>query len=219
MQLVIGIGNPGRQYTDTRHNLGWSVLDLLVSRHRLGVQSERRFQADLADWRRGEGLRCLLVKPQTFVNRSGETVQALAAFHRVPIDAILVVVDDINLPTGTLRLRGGGSAGGHNGLKDIETRLGAGYARLRLGCGPLPPGSDQVGFVLGGFPPEERPVAERMIARAADAVEGWLNDGVAVACRFNGDGAPPKPRPPRPVPTSTSTSIQPEGTPSQIDGA
>ena len=178
MRVILGIGNPGREYDGTRHNLGFAVLDELVRRSGAALHPEKRFQADIATWESAEG-RVLLVKPRTFVNRSGETAQGLLAFHKLPPGELLVVVDDLNLATGHLRLRGDGSAGGHNGLRDIEARLGQVYARLRCGCGPLPPGGDQIGFVLGGFRPDERDDAAKMVLKAADACTAWVRDGVS----------------------------------------
>ncbi len=198
MRVILGIGNPGREYESSRHNLGFAVVDALVVRHRLNLVPERKWKADVATWESSAG-RVLLVKPKTFVNLSGETAHALLSFYQVLPADLLVLVDDLNLPTGHLRLRENGSAGGHNGLKDIESRLGQGYPRLRLGCGPLPPGADQVAFVLGGFRPEERDAATEMVAKAADAAEAWVREGVVIACRFNGPLVRPQPAP-RPTP-------------------
>ncbi len=198
MRCVLGIGNPGREYDGTRHNLGFTVLDALARRHALGSW-RRDWQAQVCEWRLPERMqrdgceRALLLKPSTYVNLSGTSAQAALAFFKIPPSELLVVVDDLALPLGSLRLRPDGSAGGHNGLKDIEAKLGRQYPRLRLGMGPLPPGADQVGFVLGGFAPEQRAVADAMIARAADCVEGWLADGVQIACRFNGPAVEPAP--------------------------
>jgi peptidyl-tRNA hydrolase, PTH1 family len=185
MRVVLGVGNPGREYHGTRHNLGFAVVDLLAQRAGVAWRHERSFKADVAELNTG-GDRLMLIKPRTFVNLSGESAQAVLAYHRVPPTDLLVVVDDLNLPTGTLRLRAEGSAGGHNGLRDIEARLGKAYPRLRLGCGPMPPGADQVAFVLGGFRPDEHAAAEAMTLRAADACLAWAREGVAVACRVNG---------------------------------
>jgi PTH1 family peptidyl-tRNA hydrolase len=208
MRVILGIGNPGREYDGTRHNLGFQAVDVLARRHGASFAVEKRFQAEVATWESPAG-RVLLVKPRTYVNLSGETAQSLLAFHKLPTTDLLVLVDDLNLPTGHLRLRADGSAGGHNGLKDIAARLGPAYARLRLGCGPLPPGADQVGFVLGGFRPEERADAEKMVGKAADAAEAWVRDGVVVACRFNGPlVAPEKPPRPAPVPKAPAPPAQ-----------
>ena len=180
------------------------MVDALVARHRLNLAPERKWKADLATWESPAG-RVLVVKPKTFVNLSGETAQALLAFYQIPPADLLVLVDDLNLPTGHLRLRENGSAGGHNGLRDIESRLGQGYPRLRLGCGPLPPGADQVAFVLGGFRPDERDDATRMVEKAADAAEAWVREGVVIACRFNGPLVRPLPAPRPPAAPSPAT--------------
>lgn len=193
MKLILGIGNPGAQYRNTRHNLGWDVLDLLARRHGVDI-GRKKWNSEIGEWRHASGP-VLLIRPLTYVNLSGEAAQAACTFHKVLPTDLLVLSDDIHLPTGSLRLRPNGSAGGHNGLKDIEQRLGQGYQRLRLGCGPIPPGADQVGFVLGGFPPAEVPVAQAMIARAVEACEAWLDGGAGVACRFNGSVVKPPPPP------------------------
>ncbi len=199
MRLIIGIGNPGAAYADTRHNLGFLVLDELARRHHLGAWS-KRWGSLVAEWRRsaGDGTVALL-KPQTFVNASGEAVQAAASFYKLPLGDLLVVVDDLNLPLGCLRLRPMGSAGGHNGLRDIEARLGQGYPRLRLGIGQPALGEGaQIGHVLGRFGDHEQEALRAMIARAADCVESWCADGLEGAARFNGAGALAPPPPGRP---------------------
>ena len=193
MRVILGIGNPGREYDGTRHNLGFAVVEALARRHGIALAKDRRCQAEVGIWENSDG-RVLLVKPTTYVNRSGETAQGLLSFYKLPPTDLLVLVDDLNLPIGHLRLRGEGSAGGHNGLKDIEARFGQAYPRLRLGCGPLPAGADQVAFVLGGFRPEERADASAMIAKAADAATAWIRDGVVIACKFNGPLVAPPPR-------------------------
>jgi PTH1 family peptidyl-tRNA hydrolase len=202
MKVILGIGNPGRQYDGTRHNLGFAVIDALVAAHGLGAPT-KRFDAECWEWRLpsdlGDG-KALLLKPRTFVNLSGQAAQAALAFYKVPPADLLVLVDDLNLALGDLRLRPTGSAGGHNGLRDIEAKLGQGYCRLRLGMGPLPPGADQVGFVLGGFAPEQQADARALVTKATDCCRAWLREGCVIACSFNGPLRPPPPRakPPRP---------------------
>lgn len=152
----------------------------------------------------------LLVKPDTFVNCSGESAQALLAFHKLLPTEMLVIVDDLHLSLGTLRLRPSGSAGGHNGLRDIEARLGQGYPRLRLGIGaPSTTGDVQVKHVLGRFTDAEQPVATAMLARAADCATGWLAEGCAVACRFNRGSEPPPPPPTKRADDSATPASQP----------
>jgi PTH1 family peptidyl-tRNA hydrolase len=206
LRVILGIGNPGKNYEGTRHNLGFAVLDHLHQAHGLGPWS-RRFDALCTEWllpaELGGG-KALLLKPQTYVNLSGQCAQAVLAFYKIPLSDLLVVVDDLALNLGDLRLRPGGSSGGHNGLKDIQARLGDGYARVRLGMGPLPPGADQVGFVLSGFAPDQRADADAMLAKASDCCRGWLREGCSVACRYNGPLHPPPPRVKPPPPTTPS---------------
>ena len=214
MRVILGICNPGATYERTRHNCGFLVLDELARRHGLGGWS-KRWNALVCDWRLSDplaGERALLVKPQTYVNLSGESAQAVLAFHKAMPHELLVVVDDINLPLGHLRLRPDGSAGGHNGLKDIEARIGKAYPRLRVGIGR--PANDQVDHVLGMFSEAERVEVDAMIAKAADCVEGWLREGVAVACRFNGPSRPPAPAPaatPRSTPPTAPVTLPRSG--------
>jgi PTH1 family peptidyl-tRNA hydrolase len=203
MRLILGIGNPGTEYEGTRHNCGFLVVDELARRHALGPWT-RRWDALVCEWRLppGPGVdRALLIKPQTYVNLSGGVAQAALAFHKLPPAWLLAVVDDLNLPLGQLRLRADGSAGGHNGLKDIAGRVGPGFPRLRLGIGRPGPEVDQVGYVLGRFAPEERPVAQAMIATAADVITCWLREGTEAASRLCAPPAPTLPaKPPRAAP-------------------
>jgi PTH1 family peptidyl-tRNA hydrolase len=212
MRVILGIGNPGAEYDGTRHNAGFAALAEFARRHGIGDWA-RRWDARVADWRAPDALggdRVLLIEPRTYVNLSGGPAQAALAFFKLVPSDLLVVVDDLNLPLGQLRLRGEGSAGGHNGLKDIEARIGKGYARLRLGIGPLPADADQVGWVLGRYAPAERAVAEAMTLRAADAIAAWLRDGVAAACTVN---RPPVATNPAPAPETgkRSTPADPGG--------
>jgi PTH1 family peptidyl-tRNA hydrolase len=202
MRCILGIGNPGATYDGTRHNLGFAVVDEIARRHAAALGAwQRKWSAEVCAWRLPATLvpadgdeRALLIKPQTFVNLSGEAAQAVLAFHKIAASDLLVVVDDLSLKLGDLRLRPEGSAGGHNGLRDIEAKLGRNYPRLRVGMGPMPAGADQVGFVLGRFAPEDRATAEQTVRKAADCAEAWVRDGVAVACRYNGPLVPPEPR-------------------------
>lgn len=190
MRCIIGIGNPGLEYQGTRHNCGFLVLDALATRHGLGTW-RRAWGGLVTDWPQAPGGKALLVKPQTYVNLSGETVQAVIAFHKLSVIDLLVVVDDLHLALGHLRLRPDGSPGGHNGLKDIQARIGAIYPRLRLGIGKPPLGGDQINWVLGRFPAEEQTTVTAMVTRAADCCEHWLREGMQVSSRFNGPSVPP----------------------------
>ncbi len=178
LKLVVGLGNPGRRYAGTRHNVGFDVLDLVARRH--GVRwAPWRALAEVGEWRRLEG-RVLLVKPLTFMNLSGEAVAALAAFYKVDLAEVLVVCDDVNLPVGRLRARPGGSDGGNNGLKSVAASLGTDdYARLRIGVGRGETGRDLADHVLSRFTPEEQSGIDEAVPRAADAIEMWIDDGTA----------------------------------------
>ncbi len=179
MKLVVGLGNPGRQYQGTRHNLGFDVLELLGARW--GAPHRRnRFHGELAELVLPSGVKLCLLWPHTYMNRSGSSVAEAVSWYGIdPETDLLVVCDDLNLPLGTLRLRAAGSDGGQKGLRDVIRALGTERVpRLRLGIGPLPPGVDASTFVLSRFLPEERPVVEEMVQRAADCVETWWRYGI-----------------------------------------
>jgi PTH1 family peptidyl-tRNA hydrolase len=177
VKLVAGLGNPGRNYEGTRHNVGFVVLDTLARRHSLRFEASRASAVE-AKWRAGEEV-VLLVKPLTFMNASGEAVAALCRYYRVDVADLLVVCDDVNLPVGRLRVRASGSEGGHNGLRSVATELGTmEYARLRIGVGRGDVRRDLADHVLAGFEPEERTGIEDAVARSADAVESWITHGL-----------------------------------------
>ncbi len=190
MKLIVGLGNPGRQYAGTRHNVGYDVLHLL-GRRMLVERWKSQFEADIADGRIGDE-RVLLVAPTTYMNLSGRAVNSHLGFHKATAADVLVICDDLNLPSGKLRLRGSGTAGGQKGLQNIVDMLGTTQvARLRVGIGrPLPP-IDPTDYVLGRFSAEEKPAIEAACALAADAVEVWVQQGLAAAMnKYNvgGDG-------------------------------
>jgi peptidyl-tRNA hydrolase, PTH1 family len=156
ISLVAGLGNPGRDYADTRHNLGWVVVDALAKRQGLSWQKAPRFDADVARWDYAPGRTRWLVKPLTFMNDSGTALQAFASFHQVPVTAILAVHDDLTIDLGRLKVSTTGSAGGHNGVASLLEHLGDGFIRYRLGIGPKePPQMDLKDFVLGKFTPSQ----------------------------------------------------------------
>lgn len=180
MKLVAGLGNPGARYRGTRHNVGFEVLDVLAGRHGLAFDAAPA-EALQARWRRADDV-VLLVKPLTFMNVSGEAVADLARYYKVAVPDLLVICDDVNLPLGRLRLRASGSEGGHNGLRSIAEMLGTvDYSRLRVGVGRGDLRRDLADHVLARFEPEEAPGIEAAIARAADAAETWLAEGLAKA--------------------------------------
>lgn len=177
--IVVGIGNPGKRYKATRHNLGFLVVDRLADDHGIAV-ARHRFDALVGDGTIG-ARRVLLVKPQTFVNLCGSAVAPLLRWHRCSIEDLLVLCDDVNLALGKIRMRRSGGSGGHNGLKSIAERLGTeAFARLRIGIG-RGRAADPTNHVLGRFAPEERDDAAAAAARAADAVRTWLDKGIEAA--------------------------------------
>ena len=167
IRLLAGLGNPGREYAGTRHNVGWMILDRLAASAGARFVLEKKWRAEVA---RVHGL--WLVKPQTFMNLSGEAVGAVASFYRIAPAECLAVYDDKDLPFGVLRLREDGSAGGHNGMKSLISHLGtASFPRLRFGIGtPRAGGPDTVGHVLGGFNEAERTLLEKRLDRAVEAL-------------------------------------------------
>jgi len=171
--LVVGLGNPGPAYEQTRHNVGFWWLDELAARHRCSFKAESRHGGEVCRIRLGSHEPRLL-KPMTFMNRSGQAVQSLAAFFRLPPERILVAHDDLDLPAGSVRLKKGGGHGGHNGLRDIIARLGKEFYRLRIGIGH-PGHKDMVtDYVLGRPPAIDREAIERALTEAADAFPAML---------------------------------------------
>lgn len=183
MRIIVGLGNPGGEYDSSRHNVGWRVVDCLARRWGIDMNRER-FDGQFGDGQI-HGERVGLLKPLTYMNRSGQSALAAVRFFKIEADAFLAVTDDFALPLGRLRMRSKGSAGGHNGLADLIERLGTdGFARLRVGIGS--PDGSHVTHVLGRFSPQEREAADRAVERAADAVECWVSDGLETSMnRFN----------------------------------
>ena len=176
IRLIAGLGNPGAEYKGTRHNVGFEILDSLASEWGLAWEHSKNWNAF---WAKGE--RALLVKPASFMNRSGEPIAAIANFYKIEPAEILVVLDDFALELGRLRLRPEGSPGGHNGLESIIVRFGTeAIPRLRVGIGAAPV-EGAVDHVLGRFFEEERPVVEKTVARAVDAVKWAIDKGVLSA--------------------------------------
>ena len=185
MKVIVGLGNPGPKYRGTRHNVGFDVVDYLAKSPAASA-FRSRFAAQVAELSEG-GQQILLVKPETFMNLSGRSVRELADFYKLPLNDLLVVCDDINLPLGKLRIRPKGTHGGHNGLRNIQEQLGTNeYSRLRIGV-DTPPEEGAVDHVLGRFRPSERPVIEEAIAAAVQAASVWLSQGIEVCMnRYNG---------------------------------
>lgn len=183
MKLIVGLGNPGRRYEGTRHNIGFDVANLLAARHRLEWEAAPA-DALMARWRAGAAL---LVKPLAFMNLSGPVVAELMRFYKVERADLFVVVDDTNLDLGRLRARPSGSAGGHNGLKSIIGAFGSeDFARLRVGVGRGDARRDLADHVLARFDPQEREDVADAVGRSADAAELFATEGIApVMNRFN----------------------------------
>jgi PTH1 family peptidyl-tRNA hydrolase len=188
--LIVGLGNPGRQYEDTRHNIGFMVLDRLAAASAVNFQSTPKWQSHLAKLP-DDGT--LLVKPQTFMNLSGRAIRQILAFHKWAPERMLVIYDDAALPLGTLRFREKGSAGGHNGIKSMIEHLGTdAFPRLKIGIGQSHPGN-MVGHVLGKFSPDEHALLENMLATALEAVQLARSQGIAPAAnQFHTRNNPPQ---------------------------
>ena len=186
MKLVVGLGNPGRRYEATRHNVGYIVVGELAKKY-LASGLRSRFQGETAEVDL-DGQKTLLLTPTTYMNLSGASVLAARDFYKVPHEDLLVVCDDLNLPLAKLRVRAAGSAGGQKGLEDIIRRLGTDeFTRLRIGIGTPPEGWNWPDFVLSKFTKEEIPAMELAVARAIEAIGVWAREGVQ-ACmnRYNG---------------------------------
>ena len=185
MYIIAGLGNPTKEYDKTRHNVGFAVIDRLADRYGIDV-SERKHKA-LCGRGAIEGQKVLLLKPQTFMNLSGESVRAAADFYKIDHEHIIVMYDDIDLDVGKLRVRAKGSAGGHNGIKNIIAHLGTQeFPRVRIGVGAKPDRMDLADYVLGRFPQVEQSVMEDAFKEAAEAAAAIVEDGIDAAMnRFN----------------------------------
>ncbi len=186
--VIVGLGNPGDKYAKTRHNMGFFTVDELTRRHNLSFGRTER-KAKVADGLIA-GKRVLLVKPQTFMNSSGEAVRALVDFYKLDADPerLIVAYDDIDLALGTLRLRKGGGHGGQNGVRSVIQHLGGpDFARARMGIGRPPGRMDPAAYVLKPFAGDDAILAGQLVDRAADAIETWLREGIELAMtRHNG---------------------------------
>jgi peptidyl-tRNA hydrolase, PTH1 family len=188
LSLIVGLGNPGREYARTRHNAGFLVVDGLAVRWRAKWTADKKFHSRLANTAY-EGGRVILCQPQTFVNASGEAVGALLNFHKLSLKRLLVVVDDADLPLGEIRFRARGSSGGHHGLESIEHHVGSReYARQRIGIGRGEQNVREItDYVLSTFRTDEQKLLEKVLQKAREQIECWLSAGVTSAMnRFNG---------------------------------
>lgn len=181
MYIIVGLGNPDRQYQNTRHNIGFDVVDVIASKNNITI-TERKHKALIGKGFAG-GQKVVLVKPQTYMNLSGESVREVIDFYKIDEKSELIVIsDDVSLDVGQIRIRKKGSAGGHNGLKNIILNLGHDeFHRVKMGVGEKPAGYDLADYVLGHFSKEEREIMDESAKRAADAVEVMITDGVDTA--------------------------------------
>lgn len=185
--IIVGLGNPGRDYEKTRHNVGFQVIDTLIQRYQMSAGSKERKSIVISGIIQGKSV--VLAKPQTYMNLSGEAVRGLLDFYKVPLDQLMVIHDDLDTPLGTLKLRKQGGHGGQNGIRNILLHTGSEqFARVRFGIG-RPPGRMQArDYVLQAFTGDDAISAQQTLSRAADAVESWLTEGIDLAMtRYNGD--------------------------------
>ncbi len=192
-KLLVGLGNPGQKYDRTRHNIGFEVIDHLAKDWSIKLTENKRFQGSVGETRVTSGDRLILLKPSTYMNRSGQSVRAVVDWYKLSPHDVLVIYDDMDLPIGRLRLRLSGSAGGHNGMKSIISHLATQmFPRLRLGISRVHSSEKQVnrtvvGHVLGKFAPDERKVMDTAISLAGDAIEFSLSKGIERAMSlYNG---------------------------------
>jgi PTH1 family peptidyl-tRNA hydrolase len=183
--LIVGLGNPGREYANNRHNVGFMTADRWVAAHGLSF-NKIQHHAIIAQGRRGER-RIIVAKPQTYMNESGRAVGALLRFYKIPIEQLLVIFDDLDLPFGIIRLRAEGGAGGHNGMRSIIQQLGGNqFARLRVGIGRPPGRMDPAAFVLQDFNRDEAAELDALLDRAGQAIDTFLAAGIVAAMnQFN----------------------------------
>lgn len=185
--LIVGLGNPGAEYADTRHNAGFLLVEKLAARWKCDWANERKFRARIAKTAYNNK-RVFLCEPQTFMNLSGETVGALKNFYQLPLAQLMVVADDADLPLGTVRLRSSGSSGGHHGLESVEQHVASReYARLKIGIGRKDGLREITNHVLGRFDSAENELLGKVLDRASRQVETWLDAGIEKAMQWNGN--------------------------------
>lgn len=186
MTVIVGLGNPGNKYQFTRHNVGFRVIDVLSQQHNIKVNKLKH--KALCGEGTIQGKRVMLVKPQTFMNSSGESVRDIVEWYKLPHENIIVIYDDVDLPVGTVRIRPSGSAGTHNGMKSVIYQLQSdSFPRIRIGIGKAPEGWDLADYVLSEFTENDYVPIKESIERAAAAVPAILTDGVAAAMNlYNG---------------------------------
>ncbi len=187
-ELIIGLGNPEPKYDRTRHNIGFAAVDELAKIWQMPLQENKRFQGLFAEGVAPGGAKIRLLKPLTYMNRSGQSVRAVTDWYKIQAQSVLVIYDDLDLPVGRLRIRLSGSAGGHNGMKSIISHLGVkDFPRLRIGIGKSDGKKETINHVLGKFAPQEIPAIEEVLYASVKAIELSLKEGVEKSMsRYNG---------------------------------
>ncbi len=206
--LIVGLGNPGREYAHTRHNIGWRCVDAIAAAYGMAF-AKKQAKALVADGVIADK-KVLLAKPQTYMNLSGEAVQGLLAFYKIPVSNLLVISDDLDIPPGTIRIRAKGSAGGQKGLKSIMDHLGTQeFARMRLGIGRPPGRMDPAAYVLQDFDKSESILIIETVDRAVKAVETWLRFGVELMMTRHNGTADESARNASALPTPAAPTVEP----------
>lgn len=187
-ELIVGLGNPEPKYNKTRHNIGFDAVDALAKVWQISLKENKRFQGLFAEGLATSGNKIRLLKPLTYMNRSGQSVRAVTDWYKINPQSVLVIYDDMDLPTGKLRMRLSGSAGGHNGMKSIISHLGSqDFPRLRIGIGKSNGGKEAISHVLGKFTPQEAKIVEEVLYTSVKAVELSLKEGIEKSMnRYNG---------------------------------
>jgi PTH1 family peptidyl-tRNA hydrolase len=212
LKLIVGLGNPDAKYELTRHNAGFWVVDRLATEYGASFQSEKKFKAYFAKVQTEAGA-TLLAKPLTYMNLSGEAVQAISQFYKLELSDLLVIHDDVALPLGKIRVQSGGGAGGQHGVEDIIDIFGGknGFDRIKFGVGPDPGGDRRADFVLSPIAVADQDLKEKVLKMAVDAAKMWLRQGAKPAAnQFNGVDLRPKPEPPPAPPPETPQQTPPE---------
>lgn len=182
ISLVAGLGNPGRDYENTRHNLGFIVVDALARKLSLTWKKQASFEAETTRWDRAPGQTVVFAKPQSFMNESGRSLGKLAGFHKLPVQSIIAIYDDLTIDLGLVKLSVTGSAGGHNGVASLLQHLGDGFTRFRLGIGPKQPSQmDLKDFVLGKFTPDQQALVDKNLENYVSGLTLLLEQGVTRA--------------------------------------
>jgi PTH1 family peptidyl-tRNA hydrolase len=197
LKLIVGLGNPGTEYARTRHNAGFQFADELAGRHGASFRSEPRHRAELARARIG-AQDLWLLKPMNYMNHSGDAVQSIASFYKVPLEQILVAYDELDFPAGVVRLRQGGGAAGHNGLRDVIAQMGDGFWRVRIGIGHPGVKDEVADWVLRKPAPEQRTAMQECIARTLKAAPALIAGEMDKATLLVHTSKPPRPKPPKP---------------------